>query len=154
MPTSPPPGYHSVTAYLVVSDARTAIDFYKRAFNAEEVMLLSANDGKVVHAEIKIGDSPIMLADEWPEWGALSPQTLGGSATSLMLYVEDCDSVFEQAVNAGAEVVMPVADQFYGDRSGQVTDPFGHKWSISTNIETLTEEEITQRMAAWEKENV
>jgi PhnB protein len=143
-----PAGYHSVTPYLVVRDARRAIEFYQRAFDAKEKLRLEMPDGKLGHAEIVIGDSTIMLADENPEWGAVSPETIGGTGSSLMVYVEDCDAVFKRALDAGATELMPVADQFYGDRSGTLKDPFGHKWNISTNKETLTPEELNQRFAA------
>jgi PhnB protein len=142
---STPDGYHSITPYLVVSDAARAIEFYTQAFGATELMRLDAPGGKIGHAEIKIGDSPLMLADEFPEMGARAPQTIGGSPVQLLLYVADVDSVFRQAIAAGAVEARPVKDQFYGDRSGSLTDPFGHSWTIATHKEDLSPEEIQQR---------
>ena len=143
-----PEGYHSVTPYLCVSDAARAIEFYKEAFGATEVGRMEAPGGRIGHAEIKIGDSHVMLADEFPEINFRSPQTLGGPSAQFMIYVEDVDARVEQAVAAGAKLVRPVKDQFYGDRSGGVEDPFGHFWYISTRIENLTLEEIKKRGAA------
>jgi len=143
-----PDGYHTVTPYLIVLNAAQAIEFYKAAFGASESVRLPTPDGKVMHAEIRIGDSPIMLCDECPDWNALSPKTIGGTAVSIMLYVEDVDSFVDRAVTAGAELVMPVADQFWGDRMGTVVDPFGHKWSIATHKEDVTPEEICTRATA------
>ncbi len=151
MPTKPKPipdGYHTATPYLIVSGAARAIEFYKQAFGATEIMRLAAPDGKVGHAEIKIGDSPIMLADEHPEMGARSPQSIGGSAVFILLYFEDVDAVFNRAVAAGAKALRPVQDQFYGDRSGTIADPFGHTWTIATHKEDLSPEEIQRRAAA------
>jgi PhnB protein len=143
-----PDGYHTATPYLVIKDAAKAIDFYKEAFGASESMRLASPDNKIMHAEIKIGDSPIMLCDECPDWNALSPQTIGGTAVSIMLYITDVDSVVNRAVAAGARLLMPVADQFWGDRMGTVADPFGHKWSIATHIEDVSPEEIEKRAKA------
>jgi len=143
-----PEGYHSVTPYLCVSDAARAIEFYKEAFGATEVGRMDAPGGRIGHAEIKIGDSHVMLADEFPEINFRSPQTLGGPSAQFMIYVEDVDARVEQAVAAGAKLVRPVKDQFYGDRSGGVEDPFGHFWYISTRIENLTHEEIKKRSDA------
>lgn len=143
-----PEGYHSVTPYLIIRGAAEAIDFYVKALGATEVMRLD-HGGKIGHAEIKIGDSHIMLADEHPEMGARSPQSLGGTPVGICLYVPNVDALFNQAVAAGATVERPVQDQFYGDRSGTIIDPFGHKWTIATHIEDLTPEQISQRMAAW-----
>lgn len=143
-----PAGYHTVTPYLVIKNAVKALEFYKEAFGATEIMRLAAPDGKVMHAEIKIGDSPIMLCDECPDWNALSPQTIGGTSVSIMLYVEDVDGVVNRAVGAGAQVLMPVADQFWGDRMGTVADPFGHKWSVATHTEDVSPEEISIRAKA------
>ena len=143
-----PEGYHSVTPYLIVSGASDAIAFYKKALGAQEVMRLADPGGKVHHAEIKIGDSRIMLADEHPEIQALSPKTVGGSPVSIHLYVEDVDAAVERAVAAGAKLVRPVADQFYGDRVGGIEDPFGYRWFIATHKEDLTTEEIHRRAAA------
>ncbi len=140
-----PDGHHTATPYLVITSAGKAIEFYKEAFGAMERMRLASPDGKVMHAEIKIGDSPIMLCDECPDWNALSPQTIGGTAVSIMLYVEDADTVVNRAVEAGAKLLMPVADQFWGDRCGTVTDPFGHKWTVATHTEDVSPEEICKR---------
>lgn len=142
-----PDGYSSVTPYLTVKGAAQAIDFYKKAFNAEEVMRFNSHDGKIAHAEVRIGGSVIMLHDEAPEWKALSPQTIGDSGSSIMLYVPDVDVVFKRAVEAGATVLMDVADQFYGDRCGNIRDPFGHKWSIATHIEDVEPDELQRRAA-------
>lgn len=142
-----PDGYTAVTPYITVKGAAQAIEFYKKAFGAEEVLRLDAPDGKVAHAEIRIGGAVIMLHDEAPQWHALSPQTIGDSASSIMLYVNDADAVVKRAVEAGATVTMEVADQFYGDRCGNVKDPFGHKWSIATHIEDVAPDEIARRAA-------
>lgn len=143
-----PDGYHTATPYLVISNAAKAIEFYKEAFTATECMRLATPDGKVMHAEVKIGDSPIMLCDECPDWNALSPQTIGGTAVSIMLYVEDVDRVVNRAVQAGAKLLMPVADQFWGDRCGTIVDPFGHKWTVATHREDVSPEEIGKRAKA------
>ncbi len=140
-----PAGYHSVTPYLIVQASSEAIAFYGRAFGAVEVMRLDGPHGKVWHAEIQIGDARVMLADEHPELGFLSPQTLGGAGVSLLVYVADVDAVFSQAMAAGAVQLRPVQNQFYGDRSGTLRDPFGHVWSIATHIEDLSNEEICAR---------
>ncbi|ONN64069.1 VOC family protein [Herbaspirillum sp. VT-16-41] len=140
-----PAGYHSVTPYLIVQASSEAIAFYGRAFGAVEVMRLDGPHGKVWHAEIQIGDARVMLADEHPELGFLSPQTLGGAGVSLLVYVADVDAVFSQAIAAGAVQLRPVQNQFYGDRSGTLRDPFGHVWSIATHIEDLSNEEICAR---------
>ena len=152
MPVKPiPDGYHSVTPYLIVNGAAEAIDFYKRAFGATELMRLEMPGPKIGHAEIQIGNSRIMLADEFPEMDARGPQALGGSPVGLMIYVEDVDSRFKTALAAGAKELRPLQDQFYGDRSGTVVDPFGHKWTIATHKEDLSDEEIKRRMAASQK---
>ncbi len=143
-----PEGYHTATPYLIVHDGARAIEFYKKAFGATELMRMAGPSGKIGHAEIKIGDSPIMLADEVTEMGYRSPQSLGGSPVSILLYVEDVDTVFSQAVAAGAKVQRPVRDQFYGDRLGGVTDPFGHVWYIATHKEDVSPEEMQKRAAA------
>ncbi len=143
-----PDSYHTATPYLIIKDAGKAIEYYKEVFGAVEYMRLPAPDGKVMHAEIKIGDSPIMLCEECPDYKALSPQTLGGTAVSIVLYVEDVDTVVNRAVTAGATILMPVGDQFWGDRMGTVADPFGHKWSIATHKEDVTSEEIQARAKA------
>jgi len=133
---------------LFITNAAKAIEFYKEAFGAAELTRLATSDGKVGHAEIQIGDSRIMLTDEFPEWDTRSPQTLGGSAVSIMLYVEEVDTVVNRAVAAGAKLFKPVEDQFYGDRSGSITDPFGHKWVIATHKEDVSPEEMKRRAAA------
>lgn len=143
-----PENYHAVTPYLVVQGAAKAIDFYKKVFGAQELLRMPGPGGKVMHAELKIGDSMIMLADEHPEMDARAPQSFGGSPVSLLVYVTDVDAVFKEAMSAGAKEVRPVKDQFYGDRSGIVTDPFGHKWSIATHVEDVSQEEMKRRMAA------
>ncbi|MBM4254959.1 MAG: VOC family protein [Deltaproteobacteria bacterium] len=143
-----PDGYHTATPYLIVQNATAAIDFYKRALGATELMRLNGPDGKVAHAEIKIGNSPIMLADEMPQMGFRSPQAFGGSPVSLMIYREDVDAQFRRATDAGAKVLMPVKDQFYGDRSGTLEDPFGHVWILATHIEDVPLEEINRRAEA------
>lgn len=143
-----PPGYHSVNMYLSLRDATSAIDFYKRAFGAEQVMKLDMPDGKVAHAEIKIGDTIVMMAEENPEWGNKSPLTLGGSPVHLMIYVPDVDTAFKKAIGAGGKETRPVKDQFYGDRSGTLKDPFGYEWTIATHIEDVSPEEAKRRMEA------
>ena len=143
-----PDGYHSVTPYLIIKGAAEAIEYYKRAFGATELFRFPAPEGKVGHAEIRIGDSPIMLADEFPEMGYKSPQSLGGSPVSIMIYVEDVDTMFNQAVAAGGKVQRPVKDQFYGDRSGTLEDPFGHVWHLATHKEDVSPEEMERRAKA------
>jgi PhnB protein len=147
-----PDGYHTATPYLIVSGAARAIAFYKQAFAASEMMRMDGPDGKVGHAEIKIGDSRIMLADEYPEMGFRSPQSLGGAGVSILLYVEDVDSRFKQAIASGAKELREVKDQFYGDRSGTLEDPFGHVWTIATHKEDLTPEEMQKRSETFLKE--
>jgi PhnB protein len=132
---STPRGYRTVTPYLIIKDAASAIDFYKQAFHAKVLMCLSEPSGKVGHAEIKTHDSRIMLADEYPELGSRGPQSFGGSPVSILLYVEDCDDMYERAIAKGARVVKSMSDQFYGDRAGNVEDPFGHVWTIATHLE-------------------
>jgi PhnB protein len=146
-----PEGYHSITPYLIIKGAAGALDFYKKAFGARELFRMEGPGGCVGHAEIKIGDSPIMLADEHPEMGHRGPQSLGGTPVGICLYVEDADAVFNKAVAAGAKVKQPVQDQFYGDRSGTVTDPYGHIWTISTHKEDLSPEEVHKRAEAFMK---
>jgi PhnB protein len=143
-----PEGYHSITPYLTVRDATRAIEFYKQAFGAtlKGGGVMKGPDGKVMHAELVIGDSVIMLADENPAFGSVSPQAIGGSATGLHIYVEDVDSAFDRAVKAGAITEMPVADMFWGDRYGKLKDPFGHKWSIATHKSDLSAAEMEQGM--------
>jgi PhnB protein len=141
-----PKGYHTITPFMTVRDAARAIEFYKQAFGAKERGVMKGPDGKVMHAELVIGDSIIMLADEFPEFGSLSPQSIGGSGTGLHIYIEDVDSAFDRAVKAGATVEMPVADMFWGDRYGKLHDPFGHKWSIGTHKADLSMEEMKKGM--------
>ena len=143
-----PDGYHAVTPYLIIKGAGDAIEFYKKAFGATELFRFPMPGGKIGHAEIKIGDSPIMLADEFPEMGYKSPQSLGGSPVSLMIYVTDVDTIFNQAVAAGATVKEAVSDKFYGDRLGTVTDPFGHIWHVATHKEDVSLEEMEKRAQA------
>jgi PhnB protein len=143
-----PDGYHSVTPYLIIKDAADAIEFYKKAFGATELFRMAQPDGKIGHAEIKIGDSPIMLSDEHPDMKFFGPKTLGGSPVSILLYVDDVDAVFKRALGAGAEEQSPVQDKFYGDRSGSLVDPFGHIWHISTHTEDVSPEEMDKRAAA------
>ena len=144
-----PKGYHAVTPYLIVDQAAEALHFYKKAFGATEIFRMEGPDNKIAHAEIQIGDSRIMLADGGPpEMKAQSPQALGGTSVSLMLYVEDVDDVFKHAVKAGGTTVRPVTDLFYGDRSGTLADPYGHIWHVSTHKEDLTPEEIQHRAMA------
>jgi PhnB protein len=141
-----PDGHHTATPYLILKGGTAALDFYKRAFGAEEICRCPMPDGRLGHAEIQIGDSRIMLADEFPEMGAKGPQTLGGTPVGICLYVQDVDSVFARAVSAGAKSLRPVQDQFYGDRSGTVTDPFGHQWTVATHVEDIPAAEIQRRM--------
>ena len=145
-----PTGYHTFIPYISVKRAAEAIEFYKRAFGAREVGRLSMPDGSIGHAEIEIGDSKIMLAEENAEWGNVGPQTLEGSPVTLCLYVDDVDAVFSKALQEGAQVTgdMEVKDQFYGDRSGSLTDPFGHKWTLMTHIRDVSYEEMQQQMAS------
>jgi PhnB protein len=143
-----PDGYHSATPYLIVNDAAGAIEFYKQAFGAMVLVRMSKPNRKIGHAEIKIGDSIIMLADEFPEINARSPRSLGGSPASILLYVDNVDTTFAKAVEAGAKVQRPLADQFYGDRTGGIEDPFGHVWYIATHVEDVSPEEMKKRAAA------
>jgi PhnB protein len=143
-----PEGYHSVTPYLIIEGAAAAIEFYQKAFGAQELLRYPAPDGTIGHAEIKIGDSPIMLADAYPVMGYNGPKSLGGSPVSLMIYVENVDTVFDQAVQAGATVKEAVTDKFYGDRTGSLIDPFGHVWHVSTHMEDVSLEEMEKRAKA------
>jgi PhnB protein len=143
-----PEGYHSVTPYLTCSDAAKAIEFYKRAFDAKEVMRMPMPNGKIGHAEIRIGDSVIMLADEMPGGEARSPQSLGGTTAGIFLYVKDVDAAYQKAVSAGAKASMPPQDMFWGDRYGKLSDPYGHSWSLSTHKEDVAPEEMKRRMQA------
>jgi len=148
MPAKPiPDGYHTATPYLVVQGAKEAIKFYQEAFGARELLRLDYGD-KIAHAEVQIGDSPIMLSDEMPEMGYRGPKAIGGTPVSIMLYVTDVDRVYAQAVAAGAEAVRPVQDEFYGDRCGKLIDPFGHVWMVATHKEDLSPEEIDRRFKA------
>ncbi len=143
-----PDGYQSVTPYLIIDGAAAAINFYRRAFGATEVLRMPNDKGQLMHAEIRIGDSMVMMADEHHETGNSGPATLGGTTVSLVLYVPDVDAVFNRAIEAGAKSLRPVADQFYGDRMGTLQDPFGHVWTIGTHIEDPSPEEMKRRMAA------
>ncbi len=147
-----PDGYHTATPYLIIQGAARALDFYKKAFGATELFRMAGPDGKIGHAELRIGDSPIMVADEVPKMGYRSPQSLGGTPVSLMLYVSDVDKVFNQAVAAGGTVERPVQNQFYGDRSGTLKDPFGHIWTISTHIEDVPPAELQKRSESFMKQ--
>lgn len=142
-----PEGYHTVTPYMIIKDAAKAIEFYKKALGAVEMFCMKSPDGKVKHAEIKIGNSPIMISDECEEYQMRGPQA-GGSPMHLYLYVEDVDSLFNQAIAAGGKQIYPVDNKFYGDRSGGFADPFGYSWSIATHVEDVSEEEIQKRAAA------
>ena len=142
-----PDGHEAVVPYLICKNAEAAIDFYKRAFGAEEMIKMDQS-GKVGHCEMKIGNAGFMLADEFPELGALSPETIGGTPVSLYVYVENIDSFADKAIGEGLKVIKPVADQFYGDRSGYFEDPFGHKWGFATHVEDLTPEEMDERAKA------
>jgi PhnB protein len=151
-----PDGYHVLTAYLIVNGADKAIEFYKKAFGATELFRLGGPDGRVGHAELKIGDSRLMLADEFPEMGARGPRTIGGSPVRILIYVENVDVVVERAIAAGAKVVRPVENQFYGDRAGGLEDPFGHYWHVATHVEDVPPEEMAKRgaeMAAKHKKD-
>ena len=143
-----PKGYHSVTPYLVVENAAKALDFYKHAFGAKEMFRMDGPGGKIAHAEIQIGDSRVMLADESPEMNSRAPGSIGGTPVSLMIYTENVDTVFKAALKAGGIQTRAVEDMFYGDRSGSLTDPFGHQWHIATHKEDLTPEEIQHRAMA------
>ncbi len=143
-----PDGYHSVTPYLIIRGATAALEFYKKAFGAVELFKMPMPDGKLGHCEIQIGNSRVMFADESVEMGHKGPQTLGGSSVSLCIYVEDVDASAKRAIDAGIKVIRPVADQFYGDRTGMFEDPFGHVWSIMTHKEDVTPEEMQRRLAS------
>jgi PhnB protein len=143
-----PDGYHAITPYLIVDGAARAIEFYKAAFGATELFRFPTPEGRIGHAELRIGDSVVMLADEAPEHGARSPGRVGGTPVTLMLYTEGVDKVVDRAVTHGATLKRPVADQFYGDRTGTIEDPFGHQWHIATHIEDVSPEELQRRAAA------
>jgi PhnB protein len=142
-----PEGYPQVTPYLHVDGANDAIDFYTNVFGATERMRLAGPDGKIGHAELQLGESVIMLADEYPEMDVLSPKSRGGTPVTINVYVEDVDAVFSRAVRAGATALRPIEDQFYGDRSGQFEDPFGHRWSVATHVEDVAPDEMERRAA-------
>ncbi len=146
-----PQGYHHITPYLIIKGAAAAMDFYKDVFGATEIMRMPQPNGRIGHAEMKMGDPFIMLADEYPEMDIVSPTTLGNSTVGILLYVDDADATFNKAVSRGAKVNKEMADQFYGDRSGTVIDPFGHKWTIATHVEDVSPEEMERRMAALKK---
>jgi PhnB protein len=146
-----PKGYHTLTPFLTCKDAVKAIEFYKQAFGATERGVMKGPDGKVMHAELTIGDSIIMLADEFPQFGSLSPQSIGGSGMGLHIYIEDVDTAFDRAVKAGAKVEMPVTDMFWGDRYGKLADPFGHKWSIATHKKDVSVDEMEAAMKQMPK---
>ena len=141
-----PEGYHTLTPSITVRGAERAVEFYKKAFGAVERGVMKGPDGKVMHAELLIGDSILMLADEFPQFGSLSPQTIGGSGTGLHIYVEDVDAAFDRAIAAGGIVEMPLADMFWGDRYGKLIDPFGHKWSIATHVKDMSADEMKGSM--------
>ena len=143
-----PEGYPNVTPYLCVDGAAAAIDFYREVFGATERMRMPAPDGKIGHAELQLGDSLIMLADEHPEIGVLGPKSIGGTPVTIHVYVEEVDDVFERAKKAGATETRPLENQFYGDRLGQFTDPFGHRWSVASHVEDVSPEEMEKRAAA------
>jgi len=143
-----PTGYHSLTPYLVVNDGSKAIEFYKQAFGAKEINRMAGPGGKIGHAEVKIGDSIMMLSDEMPGSGNRSAQSLGGSPVSIFMYVENIDSAFDQAVKAGAKADMPPQDMFWGDRFGKLTDPFGHQWALATHVEDVAPQEMEKRAKA------
>jgi len=147
MPKAIPEGYHSLTPYLIFKDAAAAIEFYKRALGATELYRMPAPGGKIGHAELQIGDSRLMLADEAPDWGALSARTVGGTPVTLHLYSEDVDALADRFVKAGGKVLRAVQNQFYGDRSGQFEDPEGYKWNLSQHVEDVPMEEMERRMA-------
>jgi PhnB protein len=143
-----PDGYHNVIPYLYIRGAARAIDFYKNVFGATEIMRMPGPDGRIMHAELKIGDSVVMLADENPSMGIMSPQTIGGYSVGMLLYVENVDAVVQKAVESGAKPLREIKNQFYGDRSGSLLDPFGHMWSVATHVEDVSPEEMKIRMAA------
>lgn len=143
-----PEGYHTIVPYLLVRNAAAALDYYKKAFGAVEISRFAQEDGRIAHADMTIGDSHFMLADEFPDMGHVGPQTLGNTTFGMALYVENVDEMFKNAINAGGTVQRALEDQFYGDRSGTLIDPFGHKWTISTHVEDVTEEEMVRRAKA------
>ena len=148
-----PEGYHSVTPYLIVRGGQRALEYYKRAFGAEERFRMDGPGGTIGHAEIQIGDSIVMLADENPAWNAKAPQVGTPSPVQLMIYVDDVDATFAQALTAGGKETQPLKNQFYGDRSGSLTDPFGHSWTVATHIEDVPPEEMERRAAEYAKKS-
>jgi len=145
-PQAIPPGFHTLTPHLIVRNAAQAIEFYQKAFGAELLGKMLTPDGKVMHAALKVGDSMLMLNDEFPEWGALSPLSSGGSGVTIHIYLENVDAAFGRAISAGAAVKMPLMDQFWGDRYGIVTDPYGHHWSMATHVRDMSPEEMAEAM--------
>ena len=143
-----PAGMHTVTPHLICDGAAAAIEFYKKAFSATEICRMPTPDGKIMHAAVKIGDSMVMLVDQMPDWGCLGPAALKGASVTIHLQVENADDLFKQAVDAGAKVIMPIEDAFWGDRYGKVEDPFGHHWSIATHVKDVTPEEMQEAMKA------
>jgi uncharacterized glyoxalase superfamily protein PhnB len=144
-----PPGYHTVTPSIVVAGADRALDFYKKAFGAEEIMRFPGPDGTIMHAEMRIGDSVVMLGDEMPEQGGRSPKSIGGTPVSFFVYRENVDAAWQQAVDAGAKTIMPLADQFWGDRTGCLEDPFGHRWWLAQHVQDLTAEELQKNAESF-----
>lgn len=143
-----PEGYHTVTPYLIIKGAAAALEYYRKAFNATELMRIDGPNGTIGHAEIRIGDSIVMMADEFPQMGCLSPLTTGGVSVSLMIYVPNVDEIFAQAIQAGGTEKRAIQNQFYGDRSGTLVDPFGHMWTVSTHVEDVPPDELARRAAA------
>lgn len=152
-----PAGYHTVTPYLIVDNAAKALEFYQKALNAKEIYRLPTpgdkSGKKISHAEIRIGDSQLMLSDEYPDMDALGPKSLGGTPASFLIYVDDVDKAFDQAVKAGGKAVQPVENQFWGDRTGTLVDPFGHKWTLGTHVEDVPPNEMQKRMDDWSKKH-
>jgi PhnB protein len=142
-----PDGYPQITPYLTIGGASAAIDYYSKVFAAKERVRMAEPDGKIGHAELEIGDSLIMLSDEYPDRGIIGPRTIGGTPVTISIYVEDVDAVYDRALQAGAKALRPVENQFYGDRSGQFEDPFGHRWSVATHVEDVSAEEMAKRAA-------
>ena len=140
-----PQGFHTITPHLVCKNAKNAIDFYQKAFGAEQIRVHAMPDGTIMHAEIRIGNSIVMMGEEYPDWKVLSPQSLGGTPVFLHIYTDDVDKFFEKAIAAGCTAIMPVMDQFWGDRYGQLGDPFGHRWSVATHVEDVPEDEMAER---------
>ena len=150
MSVSPiPTGCNTISVYLIAKDAKAALEFYEKAFDGVGSNCMLAPDGSVMHGEIKIGDSTVMISQENPQWGMKSPQTLGGSPASIHMYVEDCDAAFKKAIDAGCSEISPVTDMFWGDRYGKVEDPFGFQWGIATHTEDVELEELQRRSEAW-----